>query len=306
MSSPRPSRGARWGIGLSAAAVALFVAVVAGAVALGQAAGGGGECVSDPGAPGIFCTDDSLTEEALADVLRVVVFDPSVEGTGGTSSDDPFALGPGWYLDLEYTTVDGEQVRAIDIAWPRTVAEPVEGSTVRIAYDPADPEFSVGSAEALAAARAPQADEADGPAAALLWTAGLAATLAATLLGVTVLWARRAPRPERAAPVGWYGSPYGYPVAPPGYAQPYPQQPYPQQPYPQAYPPQPYGQPYGYPPQPYPQQYPQQPYPQPYPPQPYPQQYPPPAVARPTDAPAPEPAPQQSPPPRPPGWDLPA
>lgn len=288
MSTPRPGRGARWGIGLSAAAVALFVGIVTGAVAVGQAVGGGGDCVSDPGAPGIFCFDDDLTEEALAEVVRVVPFDSFEDPADPQAdpADDPFTASlPGWYLDLDYTTVDGEDVRATDIPWPRGVAEPIEGGTVRIAYDPSDPEFSVGSAQALAAARARPAAEDDGPAAALLWTTGVAVATAFALLGGTVVWARRAPRPERAAPVGWYGSPYGYPVGPPGYAPAYPQ---------------PYAQPYA---QPYPQPY-AQPYPQPYPQPSYPPAAAPPAGYAPP-VPSAVPPPPQQPPAPPTSWDLP-
>ncbi|MBI4942494.1 MAG: hypothetical protein HY830_17275, partial [Actinobacteria bacterium] len=264
-----------------------------------------------PGAPGIFCLDGDLTEEALAEVVRVVPFDsftdpadPQAEGPSDTSF-------PAWYLDLDYTTVDGEDVRATDIPWPHGVAEPIEGGTVRIAYDPSDPGYAVGSAEALAAARARPATPVDGPAAGVLWTTGVAIVAGFALVVGTVVWARRAPRPERAAPAGWYGSPYGYPVGPPGYPQPY-GQPYPQpygQPYPQSYP-APYAQPYGQPyPQPYAQPtYPQPAYPQPaypppgYAPQPQPPVQPPPAPS-PSEQPRPEQPRPEQPPPNP--WDLP-
>ncbi len=233
--TPRPSRTVRWAVGGVTAGLLALVAVVAVAVALGRAvSGAGGDCVFPPGAPAMFCEDEYLTEEAMATVVRVDSLGGSDAGfpDGESPPPLPFDL-PGWTVDLTYTTVSGEDVRARDIMWPTTGEEPVEGATVRVAYDPDDPEYSVTSASALAAARAtPSAADGErrrpspaGP----LWTAGGTAAAAVVALLLTVLWARRAPRPARPTYAGYQPyQPYqawGYPT----YQQPY-QQPYPPQP----------------------------------------------------------------------------
>ena len=287
MSAPRPSRGARWGIGLGVSAVLLFVGIVAGAVAIGQAAASGGDCVTEPGAPGLFCPDSSYTGRASATVTSSR---PNTDPLFGDSAD-----APGWFLDLVFATEDGERVQAYDVAWPQGDTTPGTGSFVLVAYDPSDPELSVASAVALDAAKN-AAPPARGASPAALWTtgAGFAAALAA-LLG-TVVWARRAPRRERPAPVGWSAPGYAY-VPGHGYGAPG-----------YAYPPPGYGPP-GYPPAGYAQPYPgyAQQYPPPtYAPTGYPA-YPPPAgpPAAPPSAAPPDPGPPSAPPAGPPAADAP-
>lgn len=259
MSAPRPSRGARWGIGLAVSGVLLLVGVVAGAVAIGQAAAGGGPCVTEPGAPGLFCTDDQYSGRAVAYVLAA----EPVRETPTAGSFDAH-----WIVDLQFDTEAGEEVTAREVGWPYGAEVPLVGVQVGVAYDPVDPEFFVVSAKSLddAAARAASDGGAVSPAA--LWTtgAGFAAALAA-LLG-TVVWARRAPRPERPVPA-WSAPGYGYlpGCGAPGY----------------AYPPPGYGPPPGH-------------------------AYPPPGYGPPPSGPpvAPPVAPPSAPPSAPPpGWDLP-
>ncbi|MFN0282924.1 MAG: DUF3592 domain-containing protein [Kineosporiaceae bacterium] len=280
---PRPSRGARWGIGLALTGLLLLAGSTAGAVALGQAVGGAQECIVPSFDSPFGCSDDDLTQEASARVLRL-------KGFGGGSAPDAGRAGRtnDVLLDLEFEASE-RTVRAYDVYWGLGAPPVQEGDTVTVAYDPSDPEFLVASQDELAAKRAREAahpDEGASPAA--LWSTGGLFLAAVVALAGTVVWARRAPQPVRPAPAGWYGVPgYGYGY---GYASGYPQPVYGPPGYPQPV----YGSP-GYPQQPVygPAGYPQQPV--------YaPAGYPPPVQA--------DPSPQvpQAPPPRPPaGWNAP-
>jgi hypothetical protein len=248
-------RGARWALGLSVAGVLLLTAMTAGAVAAGQAVRGR-DCLVPAFETPFGCADGRLTAEATATVSWVY--------PGGAVIDT--------YVDLEYP-VAGETVSANDVLWPREAPQVRTGDTVRVAYDPDDPGFSVTSAAALAAKRTREAaGTGSAVAPALLWTSGLALLAACAALAGTVFWARRAPRPAPAAAPGWYAAPgYGHGYPPPyGYRPP----------------------PYGYPPPTYP------------PPQPPAQQPAPPVWPRPPEAPPPAAPPPAAPPPAGP-WNAP-
>jgi len=239
---PRLSRGARWAIGLALTGLLLLAGSTAGAVALGQAVGGVQDCIVPSFDSPFGCSDDDLTQEASARVLRL-------DGFGGTSASDTgrAARTNDVFLDLEFQ-VSERTVRAYDVYWGQGAPPVQEGDTVTVAYDPSAPEFLVASKDELAAKRAREAAHPDeGASAAALWSTGGLLLAGVVALAGTVVWARRAPQPVRPAPAGWYGVPgyvYGYPQ--PAYGAPgYPQQPaygppgYPQQPAygPPGYPP---------------------------------------------------------------------
>jgi hypothetical protein len=202
----RLGRGARWGIGLAVAGTLLLASIVAGAIAVGQAVGGG-ECLVPPFEGPFGCIDDRLTAQANAQVRRV--HPPEFGDT---------------YLDLEYTATGGDLIRADYVLWPPEGPEPVVGGTVQVSYDPADPEYAVTSSTALAAVRSRAAASPDrGARPAVLWTAGLSFAASCATLIFVMFWAGRAPRREPPAAAGWSGVPgYGYAYPPPGYGYPPP------------------------------------------------------------------------------------
>ena len=133
-------------------------------------------------------------------------------------------FGPYYSVDVQYPTTAGTEVTSVD--WPDDDPPPRVGDVVEVAYDPADPEWAqvVSGADRTAGdgagERGVPADGTD-PAAVAAWGGGFL-LLAVVALVATVVWARRAPRPERPGPYASYGHPppYGYPPAP-GYPQPY-------------------------------------------------------------------------------------
>lgn len=171
-------------VGFGWAAMLVLLALGAGGVAVGQLIGGGGRaCVTDVGAPRFLCRDDAYTGRATADVTRVEEYD-----------GDPFTLDdatvpqPDWVVDLAFTA-DGRRVAVTGLQWTASAA-PVAGGTVRVAYDPTDPDGAVTSAELLDVVRPglPQGPRRVSPE--LLVLSAGAAVLAVLAVGATAVLAR--------------------------------------------------------------------------------------------------------------------
>ena len=216
MTSPRPSRTARWVIGSVVTALLALVALTFGMAALLSQ-------VPDD-AFGDGPDDARRSARATATVLDVDAYD---------FSDHPVAVDSDWADDDGYAVVDidftgddgGHEVTVID--WPQDRALPVEGDQLAISYDPADPENWPGlTEETVADAPGPLFGNAasDPPA----WpgiTALVAGLLAVGSFVATIVWARRV----RVAPAGQppvWNDPWNQPTAwnqPPGWtAQPPP------------------------------------------------------------------------------------
>jgi hypothetical protein len=218
-------------IGLGATGVLGLVSVGLLAAAGGLALDRAGAFDSGPGATGL---------RASATVL-------DVDSTGDSG------IGFDYSVDVEFPTADGTEVAWVD--WPDDDAPPRVGDEVEVSYDSFDPDWLEIVSDQEGPADAGAADSGSRPGVVAAWGGGFSALTLAVLV-TTVVWARRAPKPERPGPFGSYGypPPYGYPgyvygPHPYGYAgQPYAPQPYAQQPYAT----QPYAHPqhyaYGHPP----------------------------------------------------------
>jgi hypothetical protein len=154
-------------------------------------------------------------------------------------------FGYDYMVDVQFSTPTGTEVVSVD--GPDDRPTPLVGHVVDVAYDPSDPEWAEVASEAdgrigsPGAAGAADSGEGTDPGVVAAWGGGFGA-LALAALASTVVWARRAPKPERPGPFASWGYPpaYGYP--PPAYGYPPPAY---------GYPPPAYGYPppaYGYPP----------------------------------------------------------
>jgi hypothetical protein len=225
MTRPRPSRKARWAIGLSF--VGLFTLITLGAtmVALGQALSGlGGSTASaSTGDPADDGWADSTTTAVILDVdvynlddEKVSRFFDREDGEAGYAE-----------VDIEFrnngTAVDGDQISVTWMAWPDELPLPEAGDKVDIGYHSNDPENDPQLADSgpdaakvgvvvapLTSAPLTSAPQAGGPdlndpsagvevSTATRWTIVISGTLAIVSLLGTLIWARRADTSDREA-----------------------------------------------------------------------------------------------------------
>jgi hypothetical protein len=269
MTRSRPSRNARWAIGLSLVAFFSVVALGAMAVAFGQLVSG-------------WDTDSSGEPSEWADATAIAtILDVDLYDLADEKQDRSFDREGGYagyaQVDITFVTdgrsLDGPTTSVAWMSWPDELDLPAPGDQVKIEYNAHDPEAwpalagtadgnpEIGLTSAALPTAAPLAgdsaaestsDSADGEVTApVRWTIWVSSLLALVTLIGTVIWARRAEPAERGQNPAQqpYPAQWQYP------AQPYPAQQYPaQQPYPvQQYPVQQYPV----------QQYPAQQYPEP-------------------------------------------
>lgn len=210
MTAPRPSRRARWTIGLSL--VALFATVTLGAtvVALVQVAA---TVDSTSAADDSDGSEGSVDSTAQATIIDVDVYDENDEVVRRT-----FDREGGWAgyaeVDIQFTnngrSPDGELTSVAWMSWPDDLDLPLVGSTVGIEYDSSDPEYRpqlIGTEQgeprpivdqAFSGSETEDDDEAPAVSAPVRWTIAGSGSLALISLIATVIWARRAePAPGR-------------------------------------------------------------------------------------------------------------
>ena len=266
MTRPRPSRKARWAIGLSLTTIFSVVALGASIAALAQLTSGL-DTESDPSSS---TWADSTTKATILDV-DVYNLDDELESRhyDREGGDAGYAE-----VDIKFKnngkSRDGETKSLAWMSWPDELDLPEVGDEILVEYNSGEPEYlpqlsgtadgwpqqgilSVMSKSQLFGGRpmvAAGQDERRSVTAPVRWTIVISGTLALLTLIGTVIWARRAaPAEVTGRPLGGWNQP--------GWGQQYPAQPYPsgQQPYPlgqqypaSQYPPQSYQNP-SYPPQ---------------------------------------------------------
>jgi hypothetical protein len=200
MTPPRPSRTARWVIGLILTAVLTLITAFCGLIAVADAVAG----------PALAATAGPLDSRATATVLGVHTYSAAGEPV---SADGDWAGGGGYAeIDVGFT-VQGER-EATTIDWPMNQALPAKGDRQTIAYRSADPEDS----PRLASVTAPDPDpfpaatgQPSGPVSAAV-IFGLLALL--TLIG-TVFWAlavpTATPRSQKPDALDWNQPPPAWP-----------------------------------------------------------------------------------------------
>ncbi len=247
MTRPRPSRKARWTIGLSLSAIFSVVALGATTVAFVQVVDALPVADSqDADEP----DPDWADSTARAKILDVDVYD--VDGLKQPLSFDRRGGVSGYALvDIKFRnnelSADLTRTSIATMSWPGDQDLPEVGDDVKVEYNSYDPEwdveiFGTGGGDPVAGidpvvASAPVADPdpANAVTTPVRRTIVVSTLLALLSLIGTVIWARRAAPAER-KPVG--GQPargtWPYPQPYPQYPQPqYPQPQYPQQQYPQ-------------------------------------------------------------------------
>jgi hypothetical protein len=290
MTRSRPSRNARWAIGLSLVALFSVVALGAMAVAFGQLVSG-------------WDTEGSGEPSEWADATAIAtILDVDLYNLADEKQNQYFDREGGYagyaQVDITFVTdglsLDGPTTSVAWMSWPDELDLPAPGDQVKIEYNAQDPEAwpalagtaagepEIGltsdapvaaplTGDIAAASTAESADDSAAESAGgevtapVRWTIWVSSLLALVTLIATVIWARRAEPAERAQnparqpyPAQWQYPAQQSPAQPYPAQQHYPvQQPYPVQQYPaqQSYPAQ----------QPYPvqQQYPVQQYPEP-------------------------------------------
>jgi len=277
MTRARPSRKARWAIGLSV--VTFFSLVTLGAVfvALGQLISGAGF------ADGTGSAESWTDTPATATILDVDVYNLDDEPVPRSFDRRNGAAGYA-EVDIKFkndgNVADGVRTSVTWMSWPDDEELPEVGDRVKIVYHASDPEYRPELAGASGGTPvsilgpptgswqgAASGTESDGVTAPVRWTIGVGGLLTLLSLVATVIWARRA---EPATPSEGQHPAQLYP------GQQYPTQPYPTQPYP--------GQQFPALQSPAPQYPPQYPAPQ-YPPQPLATTQPPPTQPPPTQPP---------------------
>jgi hypothetical protein len=247
MTRARPSRKARWAIGLST--VTFFFLVTLGAifVALGQviSAGGFGD--------GIGSAKSWADTAATATILDVDVYNMDDEPVPRSFDRRDGAAGYA-EVDIKFTNdgnvVDGNRTSVTWMSWPDDMKLPEVGDHVKIVYHGGDPEYQPELATTAGGTPvsilgpstsnwqgAATGTESTGVTAPVRWTIGVGGLLTLLSLVVTVIWARRAdPATPEKGP--YPASPYPAPQYPA--AQQYPAQSYPAHQYPASQSPAPY------------------------------------------------------------------
>ena len=208
MTQPRPSRTARWVIGLSLTAVLALIAVGCGLIALVAVAGNAVAGSMD---------DDQLDSRATATVLDVDAYswdDRSVPLTSSWAENGGYAT-----IDIDFMANGEHEVTTID--WPVNRALPVEGKQLKIAYrfqDPEDgPELAPAGTDA-APVPSPFAGPASDPPSWPGSTAVITGLLALLTLIGTIFWAVSAqpatPRAKAPGGLDWNQPPPAWPQSP--------------------------------------------------------------------------------------------
>src|SRR3954451_4816944 len=213
MTSPRPSRNARWAIGFSLVAVFGLVAVGAMVVALVQLTSGL--------SPGDLSGRPDATAEATILDVDVYNLDDDVEPRDFDRQD-----GDAGYADVDIQfannggSADPERTSVSWMSWPDDLELPQVGDKVMIEYYSDDPEYDpelagsadgrpevglIGTGPVAGGSRGPQERPGAGAArssdpqnrtgtvsAPVRWTLGISGTLTLVSLIFTVIWARRA------------------------------------------------------------------------------------------------------------------
>jgi hypothetical protein len=239
MTSPRPSRNARWAIGFSLVAVFGLVAVGAMVVALVQLTSGL--------SPGDLSGRPDATAEATILDVDVYNLDDDVEPRDFDRQD-----GDAGYADVDIQfannggSADPERTSVSWMSWPDDLELPQVGDKVMIEYYSDDPEYDpelAGSADGrpevgligtgpVAAGSSDPQDRPGTVSAPVRWTLGISGTLTLVSLIFTVIWARRAEPADRSQPRPGSWQQPGWQLPPPL------PQPHPTSPPPQPYPPQ--------------------------------------------------------------------
>ena len=225
MTRPRPSRKARWAIGLSLVGLFSLITLGGTVVAFGQLLSGLSDSAFEDG----FSDDGWADSTARATIIDVDVYDlddrqvaRSHERYGGTAG---YAE-----VDIEFVNngrnPDGALTSVTWMHWPDDRDLPNVGDEITIGYHAEDPENDVRLADprgsggsgvgsvlgpsagetAVLASSATTTDEGGEVSASVRWTIVISGLLALLSLVGTLIWVRGAPAPERAAsgpPAGW-------------------------------------------------------------------------------------------------------